>query len=81
MKIDWKRKLASRKFWAAVTGFVVPILIAFKMSETESTQIASIIMAGGSLIAYIVGEGICDANNKTKKGGNKGDDKQKFSLP
>lgn len=24
MNIDWKRKLTSRKFWAAVVGFVTP---------------------------------------------------------
>ena len=27
--IDWKTKLTSRKFWAAVVGFVVPLLVAF----------------------------------------------------
>ena len=75
MKIDWKRKLTSRKLWVAVAGFIGPLLIAFKFTEAESTQIVSVIMAGGSLIAYIVGEGLCDANNKTEKGGDAGDDK------
>ena len=40
--------------------------------HTDTTQIASIIMAGGTLIAYIVGEGLVDASsvNETKtKGG------------
>ena len=62
-KIDWKRKLTSRKFWAAVIGFVVPLLLAFGVSEAETSQIAAIIMAGGTLIAYIIGEGIVDASN------------------
>ena len=62
-KIDWKRKLTSRKFWAAIIGFVVPLLLAFGVSEAETSQIAAIIMAGGTLMAYIIGEGIVDASN------------------
>lgn len=61
MKIDWKRKLTSRKFWAAVTGFVVPVLVAFGASESVVTQTAAIITGGAALIAYIIGEGLADA--------------------
>lgn len=61
MKIDWISKLTSRKFWIAVIGFVSPLLIAFGVTESDATQIASIIMAGGTLIAYIVGEGLVDS--------------------
>lgn len=60
--IDWKRKLTSRKFWAAVVGFVTPLLISFGMTDSDATQIASLIMAGASVIAYIIGEGFADAN-------------------
>ena len=60
-KIDWKRKLTSRKFWAAIIGFVTPTLLAFGVAETEVTQVTSIIMAGATLIAYIIGEGMTDA--------------------
>ena len=63
MNIDWKRKLTSRKFWSAVVGFVAPLLLAFGVTESDSTQIAAIIMAGGTLIAYIIGEGMVDASN------------------
>ena len=63
MKIDWKKKLTSRKFWAAVVGFVVPLLLAFGVSETDAAQVSGIIMAGASLIAYIIGEGLVDAKN------------------
>ena len=59
--IDWKAKLTSRKFWAAVVGFVTPLLIAFGVAEAEVAQIAGIIMSGGTLIAYIIGEGMVDA--------------------
>ena len=54
MKIDWKRKLTSRKFWCAVVGFVTPLLITFGVDSNQATQIASIIMSGATLIAYIV---------------------------
>ena len=65
MKIDWKRKLTSRKFWAAVVGFVTPTLIAFGVADNSVTQVAGIIMAGATLIAYIIGEGLVDANSTT----------------
>lgn len=60
-KIDWKTKLTSRKFWVAVIGFVTPLLIAFGISENDAAQVASIIMAGGTLVAYILGEGLVDS--------------------
>lgn len=59
--IDWKSKLTSRKFWVAVVGFVTPLLIAFGISENQTAQVASIIMAGGTLISYIIGEGMADS--------------------
>lgn len=65
MKIDWKKKLTSRKFWAAIVGFVTPTLLAFGVAESEVTQVAGIIMAGATLIAYIVGEGLVDAHSTT----------------
>ena len=61
-KIDWKRKLTSRKFWAAVVGFVTALLIGFGMGENDVAQVISIIMAGATLIAYIIGEGLVDAS-------------------
>ena len=73
MKIDWARKLTSRKFWAAVVGFVVPLLIAFGVSEEAAAQVASIIMAGASLIAYIIAEGLVDASAAGNNGGDNKD--------
>ena len=60
-KIDWKRKLTSRKFWMAVAGFVGPLLLAFGASEQTSTQVTSLIMSGAAVVAYILGEGLADA--------------------
>lgn len=59
--IDWVRKLTSRKFWAAVASFVSMMIVAFGGTENSATQIAALIMAGASVIAYIIGEGLTDA--------------------
>ena len=61
MKIDWKRKLTSRKFWTAIVGFITPMMMAMGATESEITQITGIIMAGATLIAYIIAEGLTDA--------------------
>lgn len=58
--VDWKRKLTSRKFWLAVIGFVTAILIYLKVDNGTVEQTASLIMAGATLIAYIIGEGLAD---------------------
>lgn len=61
--IDWKRKLTSRKLWAAICALVANLVIAFGGTEAESVQITAIIMATGAVIAYIIGEGLVDAVN------------------
>lgn len=60
--IDWKTKLTSRKFWVAVVGFVVPLLVAFGVSDNRAAEVASIIMSGASMIAYVIGEGLVDSS-------------------
>ena len=59
--IDWKRKLASRKFWAAIAEFVTMLLVALGGTQETATQVAALIMAGAAVIAYIIGEGLADA--------------------
>lgn len=60
MKIDWKRKLTSRKFWAAIAGFVTMLLVYFGKDAGSAEQVAALIMAGASVVAYIIGEGLAD---------------------
>ena len=67
-KINWGQKLTSRKFWAAVVGFVTALLLAFGVSDSETAQVAGVIMAGATLIAYIVGEGMVDASRALDEG-------------
>ena len=65
--INWAKKLTSRKFWAAVVGFVAPIMIAAGATDNSVTQVTAIIMGGATLIAYIIGEGMTDAANSGTK--------------
>ena len=65
--INWKRKLTSRKFWAAVIGFVTTVLVAFNVSELTIEQVAAIIGGLGALITYILTEGYIDAQNMEVK--------------
>ena len=59
--IDWKKKFTSRKFWAAIVGFVTPLLLAFGVAENVVTETAAIIMAGADVLVYILAEGYVDA--------------------
>ena len=67
MNINWKQKLSSRKFWAALVGFVTALGMCFNLSENDIAQVASVIMAGGTLIAYIFAEGWVDASRNEEK--------------
>ena len=72
MKINWKQKLTSRKFWAAVVGFVTAVLVAFGVGDLEIEQVVAVITASATLIAYIIGEGMVDAariNNENESEG------------
>lgn len=63
--IDWVRKLTSRKLWTAVASFVSMMIVATGGTENTATQVTALIMAGASVIAYIIGEGLTDAANST----------------
>lgn len=61
--INWVKKLTSRKLWTAVASFVSMMIVATGGAENTATQVTAIIMAGASVIAYIIGEGLTDAAN------------------
>lgn len=61
MNIDWKAKLSSRKLWLAVIELVSGLLLIFGVSESEVTQIGGIIMSLGSVIGYLIAEGLTDS--------------------
>ena len=66
-EIDWKRKLTSRKFWVAIIGFITAILVAFNVDKLTIEQVVAIISALGTLVAYIIGEGMTDVASMKKE--------------
>lgn len=60
MKINWKEKLSSRKFWALVAALVLSILVFFNASDNVVTQVGSIITAFGSVCVYTLAEASVD---------------------
>ena len=60
MKIDWKRKLTSRKFWMAVALFVSGLIVTICKDKSQAEAISGLIMQGAAVIAYIIGEGLTD---------------------
>ena len=42
MKIDWKKKLTSRKFWAAVCGFVSMLILALGKDSCRKSGCGSV---------------------------------------
>ncbi len=60
MKIDWIRKLTSRKLWLAVVGLVSGLIIAFGGSAETAETVTGCIMSAASVVAYVIGEGLTD---------------------
>jgi uncharacterized membrane protein len=60
-KIDWKRKLSSRKLWAAVIAAVLAVIAAVFGDDLSAETVDMIKTGIYGLIAYIFGEGVVDA--------------------
>ena len=60
MGIDWKRKLSSRKFWAAVAGWIGAMYVVLTTPVSQE-KIVALVTATGILCCYIFGEGMSDA--------------------
>ena len=67
MKIDWGRKLSSRKFWAASTGYVTAILTAFNVADSTVTRVVALLAGVGALCVYILAEAAADAASENKE--------------
>lgn len=63
MKIDWKKKLSSRKLWVAVAGFVSGLIVAFGGSEGMATTVSGCILQGASVLGYLIAEGLADSSH------------------
>lgn len=60
----WVQKLTSRKLWVSVGSFVSMMIVATGGTENQAAQVAALIMAGATVLGYIIGEGLVDASNK-----------------
>ena len=59
--MNWKKKLSSRKLWAAAVGIIVGLAAAFGIEENEYAQIVGIVGSIVSAVSYIFGEAKIDA--------------------
>ncbi len=62
-KVNWIKKLTSRKLWTATASFVSMMIVATGGTENSAAQVTALIMAGASVVAYIIGEGLIDSAN------------------
>lgn len=65
MKIDWKRKLTSRKLWLSIANFASMLYVYFGHAEADGEKIAALIIAGATIIGYVIGEGLADSGDVT----------------
>jgi hypothetical protein len=65
MNINWKQKLSSRKFWAAVAAWVTSLLAAFNVTDSAIAQVTIIVTGIGSLCVYMLAEGMTDKARST----------------
>ena len=69
MKIDWKRKLTSRKLWA---GVIAGLIVAFGGSAETAETVSGCILSGAAVVGYVIGEGLADSGRENG-GGDDGD--------
>ena len=56
-----KRKLNSRKLWAACAGFIAGQITALNPKNPPAVRIAGLLVSGTSVVSYIFGESRADA--------------------
>ena len=69
-KTELKRKLASRKFWALLAGFIGSMLVVFNVGDNDIAQVTAVITAFGSVAVYMLAEASVD---KARTGGDDSD--------
>ena len=63
MKIDWRRKLTSRKLWVATAGFIAGLIVAFGGSSETAETVSGCILSGAAVAGYVIGEGLADSSH------------------
>lgn len=65
-KADLIRKLTSRKFWLALASFTAMMIIYITGDNSKAENVSALIMAGASVVGYLIGEGLADGGNKNE---------------
>lgn len=60
IKVDWAKKLSSRKFWAAISGVIISVMVAFGADAGSQEKVTGVVTATGTLAIYILAEGSTD---------------------
>lgn len=64
-KIDWVRKLTSRKWWIAVAAFIVAAMLLFGADSTVAEKVGALILLAADVVGYTLAEGLADAGGQT----------------
>ena len=56
-----KRKLSSRKLWAAIAGVVTGLAMVFGLDEGTISSVSGAVVSVASIVAYVIAEGKVDA--------------------
>ena len=67
--MDIKRKLTSRKLWAAVAGVVAGLSVIFGLDQNVITTVSGAVVSVFSVVAYIITEGQIDKESISNAAG------------
>lgn len=63
MQRNFIQKMKSRKLWMSIASFVSMLMVYCGSSESEASKVAALVMAGATVIGYVIGEGLADNGN------------------
>lgn len=67
-QVDWRRKLSSRKLWAAAAGIIAGLAMVFGLDQGTISDVAGAVVSIASIVAYIITEGKVDAERVKQTG-------------
>ncbi len=70
MKINWQKKLSSRKFWIALCAFVCAMCALLGVDEITIEKLATTLSSLGVCAVYILTEGYLDSKAMEKNNTN-----------
>lgn len=65
-KNTWKDKLKSRKFWFSVAGVITGVLGMIGFQDNTIGLVSFAVIELGSILGYVISEGVMDANSMKK---------------